>query len=73
VTGWAIGNTSIAADEHARDAESLYHKLEQAVLPLYYDDRPRWIWMMKQSIGKIGSFFNSTRMMRRYATEAYIR
>jgi starch phosphorylase len=27
--------------------------------------------MMKQAISKIGSFFNSTRMMRRYATEAY--
>jgi len=73
VTGWAIGNTSVATDEHARDAEDLYHKLEQAVLPLYYDDRPRWIWMMKQSISKIGSYFNSARMMRRYATEAYLR
>jgi starch phosphorylase len=29
--------------------------------------------MMKQAITKIGSYFNSTRMMRRYATEAYIR
>jgi glycogen phosphorylase len=42
------------------------------VLPLYYDDRSRWIWMMKQSISKVGAYFNSTRMMRRYATEAYI-
>jgi len=73
VTGWAIGNIGAAADEHTRDAEDLYQKLEQAVLPLYYDDRPQWIWMMKQSISKIGSYFNSARMMRRYATEAYIR
>ena len=29
--------------------------------------------MMKQSISKIGSYFNTHRMMRRYATEAYIR
>jgi starch phosphorylase len=43
------------------------------VLPLYYGDRARWIWMMKQSIAKIGSVFNSQRMMRRYATEAYVR
>jgi starch phosphorylase len=28
--------------------------------------------MMKQSISKLGSYFNSTRMMRRYATEAYL-
>ncbi len=29
--------------------------------------------MMKQSIGNIGYYFNSQRMMRRYATEAYLR
>jgi starch phosphorylase len=73
VTGWAIGDDDTGSDKHANDAEDLYRKLEQVVLPLYYDDRPRWIWMMKQAISKIGSYFNSTRMMRRYATEAYIR
>jgi starch phosphorylase len=62
ITGWAIGN-----------ADDLYCKLEQVVFPLYYNERARWIWMMKQSISKIGSYFNSTRMMRRYVTEAYIR
>ena len=34
---------------------------------------PRWIWMMKQAISKIGGRFNSQRMMRRYASEAYLR
>jgi len=29
--------------------------------------------MMKQAIGKIGSVFNSQRMMGRYTTEAYVR
>jgi starch phosphorylase len=73
VTGWAIGDDDRGSDKHARDADDLYRKLEKVVLPLYYDDRPRWVWMMKQAISKIGSYFNSTRMMRRYATEAYIR
>ena len=73
VTGWAIGNGSREPAPHDRDSGELYRKLEDIVLPLYYDDRPRWIWMMKQAISKIGSYFNSTRMMRRYATEAYIR
>ena len=70
VTGWAIGNGEKASA--AGDAEDLYRKIETIVLPLYYDDRVRWIWMMKQAISKIGSYFNSTRMMRRYATEAYL-
>lgn len=68
VTGWAIGG-----DDPDGHAEDLYRKLEHVVLPLYYEDRTRWIWMMKQSISKIGSYFNSQRMMRRYVTEAYVR
>jgi starch phosphorylase len=71
VTGWAIGNGD-PGDRRA-DAEDLYRKLEQIVLPMYSDDRAHWIWMMKQAIGKIGSYFNTQRVMRRYATEAYIR
>jgi glycogen phosphorylase len=29
--------------------------------------------MMKEAISKIAHYFNSQRMMRRYASEAYIR
>ena len=43
------------------------------MLPLWFDDRPRWIWLMKQCIARIGSRFHSQRMMRRYAAEAYLR
>jgi glycogen phosphorylase len=72
VTGWAIGNGDGGSGAHHRDADDLYRKLGEAVLPLWYDDRPRWIWMMKQSISKLGPYFNSTRMMLRYAAEAYL-
>ncbi len=68
ITGWAIGDGLVPA-EHARD---LYHKLERTVLPLWHDDRTGWIRLMKQSIARIGSRFNSQRMMRRYAAEAYL-
>jgi len=70
-TGWAIGDGSEA--DHGRDAGELYDKLQSMILPLYYGDRPRWIWMMKQAISKIGPYYNSHRMMRRYAADAYIR
>lgn len=71
VTGWAIGNSANAAN--GDDADSLYQKLEQVVLPLYYEDRAAWLAIMKGAICKNASFFNSHRMMRRYVTEAYIR
>ena len=70
VTGWAVGTKE---SRDGDDAADLYEKLERTVLPLYFDDRARWIWMMKQGIAKIASYFNSQRMMRRYATEAYLR
>lgn len=70
VTGWSIGAPGSSGDE---DADSLYQRLSGDVLPLYYNDRVRWIGMMKQAISKLASYFNSQRMVRRYATEAYIR
>lgn len=71
VTGWAVGEDSPTANGH--DAISLYDKLEQVILPLWYDDRPGWIAVMKGAISKNATYFNSHRMMRRYATEAYLR
>jgi starch phosphorylase len=72
VTGWAIGN----GDPAGRDAGALYDKLEQVVLPLYYGGaRPAegWVRVMKGAISKNAAYFNSHRMMRRYASEAYVR
>lgn len=68
-TGWAIE----AGDGSLPGSEALYRKLSDVVLPMYHNDRSRWIWMMKQSISKVASYFNSHRMIRRYAAEAYIR
>ena len=68
ITGWAISDGTTQAE-----AEALYTKLEQVVLPLYYEDRAGWIAVMKGAIAKNASFFNSHRMMRRYVSEAYVR
>ena len=51
----------------------LYDKLEGTVLPLWHGDREGWIRMMRQAISRIGPVFNSQHMMRRYASEAYLR
>lgn len=71
VTGWGIGDS--AESGNGEDADALYHKLEEVVLPLYYDDPAGWIRVMKGAISKNASFFNSHRMMRRYVSEAYLR
>ncbi len=71
ITGWAVGDDSESSN--GNDAKPLYDKLEQTILPMYYDERNRWIAVMKGAISKNASFFNSHGMMRRYAAEAYIR
>ncbi|MFO7603492.1 MAG: alpha-glucan family phosphorylase [Gammaproteobacteria bacterium] len=70
MTGWAIGDGPDGTNDG--DAAALYAKLEQVVLPLYYQDRDGWIRVMQGAITKNASYFNSHRMMRRYAAEAYI-
>jgi starch phosphorylase len=72
VTGWSIGHDGEAGAAEASAAD-LYDKLENVVLPLYYQDRDGWIRMMKAAISKIAPYFNTQRMMRRYAAEAYVR
>lgn len=71
VTGWAIGD---AHETHnGEDARSLYDKLEHVVLPLWHGERADWIAVMKGAIAKNACYFNSHRMLRRYAIEAYLR
>ena len=71
VNGWAIGAPTEAASD--QDRESLYRKLEDVVLPLYHENRPAWIAVMKGAVSKSASYFDSHRMMRRYVAEAYFR
>jgi len=76
-TGWSIGavptESTLVQPTDDMDAESLYYKLEHDVIETYYKDRPIWVRMMQNAIGKNAYYFNSHRMMRRYVTEAYIR
>ena len=77
VTGWSIGpapvETQLEETRDEEDAADLYDKLEHVLLPLYYNNRPDWIAVMKGAIGKNACYFNTHRMMRSYVTEAYIR
>jgi glycogen phosphorylase len=69
--GWSIGADGNAS--HESHAAELYAKLENSVLPLYTGDPHRWRSMMREAIRTIPYYFNSQRMMRRYASEVYLR
>lgn len=76
-TGWSIGptptETKLIDNMDPRDADDLYNKLGNIIIPMYYHDRHTWIRMMQNAIGKNAYYFNCHRMMRRYVTDAYIR
>jgi glycogen phosphorylase len=77
-TGWAIGESrrgvapSAPADNRA-EADSLYEKLESVILPMYYNERNRYLEVMQHAIAINGSFFNTQRMVQQYITDAYLR
>ncbi|GAB6183051.1 alpha-glucan family phosphorylase [Thermodesulfovibrio hydrogeniphilus] len=71
-TGWAIGTMEETSDPK-RDAEDLYFKLSNEILPMFYDKRDIWIKVMKNAIALNAYYFNTHRMVRFYVTEAYIR
>ena len=74
VTGWAIGENGRGPTGHAnrfQDAAALYDKLEHAVIPLFYQERDRFIDVMRHAIALNGSFFNTQRMMQEYVLKAY--
>ncbi len=76
ITGWAIGPPpgTIGEEDNRveEDLEDMYAKLEQKIIPLFYQDRAGWIAVMKNAISKNAYYFNTHVMMRRYVTEAYI-
>ncbi len=71
VNGWAFGGEPGAADMDAADADALYAVLLGDVLPTYYDDRPRWLAMMRASITATQETFSVHRMLREYIDKVY--
>ena len=76
LTGWAIGpfpdQVSNEQERRKREISDLYNKLEYLIIPKFYKQRDDWIYLMKNSIGKVAYYFNTHRMMQRYATDAYL-
>ena len=64
-TGWSI------QDAPHDTASSLYHQLENVVIPLYYQNRDRFIEVMRHAIALNSSHFNTQRMVQEYILKAY--
>jgi starch phosphorylase len=74
ITGWAI-TAPAAADQGydcSMDADCLYTKLEQIIIPIYYRDRQAFLKAMYGAIALNGAFFNTQRMIQQYVVKAYL-
>lgn len=74
--GWQIGGGFESADPgelDRHDGEALYDTLLQRVVPTYYEDRPRWVQMMRRSIETTREAFSTRRMLEEYYRKLYMR
>jgi starch phosphorylase len=72
VTGWSIGDAEQIENDSAAEAASLYDKLEQIILPLYYKQPEKFVQVRRSAIAINGAFFNTERMVSQYVRHAYL-
>ena len=78
--GWTIGTNAEYDSYEAQDmadSQSMYHTLEEKIIPIYYDrDKngisKRWMTFMKNSIMTTGGKYSTARMLVDYTNELYI-
>ena len=78
--GWTIGTNAEYDSYEAQDmadSQSMYHTLEEKIIPIYYDrDKngisKRWMTFMKNSIMTTGGKYSTARMLVDYTNDLYI-
>lgn len=71
VTGWAIGDSTREPDEPGVEAGFLYDKLENIIVPMFYEQPAEYAEIMRHTISLNGSFFTAQRMMDQYRRSVY--
>jgi starch phosphorylase len=78
--GWAIGEDKdydSSPEQDEKDADSIYHILENEIIPLYYDRDSKeishgWLARMKSSMKTITPQFSTRRMVKEYVERLYV-
>ncbi|MCF7798582.1 alpha-glucan family phosphorylase [Candidatus Woesearchaeota archaeon] len=76
-TGWGIGEEVVYEQDYEKvnwqDAQQIYEKLEQKILPLYYQNNDEYVAVMRRAVAINGAYFNTQRMVDQYLVRAYAR
>jgi starch phosphorylase len=78
--GWAVGDGQEHGDDSsldAREAEQLYHLLEEELVPCFYNRNANgipeaWVARMRASMAELTPHFSSNRMVREYVERLYL-
>jgi glucan phosphorylase len=73
---WRL-NQPNSNDDSKKDADDLYHLLENEIVPLYYQRDSRgiphgWLRIVKESIRSILPEFSTRRMVKEYTEKMYL-
>jgi glycogen phosphorylase len=79
--GWALGDGQEHGDDPAWDAaeaEALYERLEQEVIPEFYTRNEQglptaWVARIRESMARLTPRFSATRTVRQYTEQHYLR
>ncbi len=74
INGWQIGNGFESKEDKkldSHDQKAMYQVLLNDVIPTYYDDRARWIKMIRASILSTRDQFAVKRMLEEYYGKLY--
>jgi len=70
INGWVFGGGEYG-DVDAYDLHQLYEVLANEVVPTYYNNRDRWLDMMRASISSTREAYSIHRMLRQYQELVY--
>ena len=58
-------------ERHWKDHECVMNKIENEIIPTYYDNKEEWARLMRQAIRTSEAYFNSDRMVIEYYNRLY--
>lgn len=58
-------------ERHWKDHECLMSKIENEIIPTYYENKEEWARMMRQAMRTASAYFNSDRMVIEYYNRLY--
>ncbi|MGE5582887.1 MAG: alpha-glucan family phosphorylase [Bacillota bacterium] len=76
INGWQFGDgfeSCSQQEQDAHDLAALYRVLQEEVIPTYYNNRPKWVEMMRASINSTREAFAVKRMLEEYYQHMYMR